>query len=141
MTTRASIANGVVRANAHYQCMKCNGTGRLGRDAICGCVYRSVWRQCWRRAVELCTSRPRVRQRGRGYDFPFLDYAIDVSMRALSCPTAAREVLSLSTAGADWRAGCGALHIDKGTWFHRLYHAEELAGKECLARGLFPPPR
>jgi hypothetical protein len=130
---------------AKASCTICHGYGLRpvlrGEDYPCNCVFRAVFRACYRRfrdcvalgahtnAVtwERCGGPSGYRAYSRKWEEYMADFVI-VSRRTLE----ALEYAIFRThflLGADFKLCCRQLHIDRGTFFHHIYTIEERLGR------------
>lgn len=122
MTWDRSIAATIALTN----CVHCRGRGLRWQDQPCRCLLRAVFRQCYARF------RREAVGRFRRPSLYACDFAL-VGQRSLADPLEhARElgVFKLHfLLGADWKLCCRQLGIDRGTFFHAMYHCEALLGR------------
>jgi hypothetical protein len=116
---------------AHPRCKRCDGRGFLPLET-CECVSRAVFRivlsRYWR-AIE--TSRPTVRGMLLRCDFEL------AAARVLEPQEL--DVFRLHFLGrGDWHVCCRRLKVDRGRFYHSVYRAEAVLGRELLRRGIFP---
>ena len=141
---------------AKASCSTCHGwglcSGRNRGEVPCLCVFRRIFRICWRRYEECAALAPHVnavtweRCGGRGfraYSRPREEYMAD-------CCLVARRVLppclyaifqAHYERGLDWHACCKLLHMGRGLFFHHVYSLEELLGRafaELRPYALYP---
>lgn len=125
-------------------CAVCDGTGRLPRS-ICPCVYRSIFRICFRR-YRTCETFPdeksyiQISPSGMSTGFRRVEYAADFAItvqRVLSVE--ARKLFDLHfLAGMEEPECSRILKTDRGNFYHRVYQIEITLGRAMLNRGLFP---
>jgi hypothetical protein len=118
------------------------------RLRMCGCVYRRVFRICWRRYQQLrerygdLARRPRVRNGPGGLSFELrtVDFLADFDLLVADhMADREREIFALHfSGGADWKECCRRLGMDRGSFFHDLYRIERRIGRALLADGLAP---
>lgn len=133
---------------AKTSCTACEGLGirplRKGKEAPCNCVFRAVFRACYRRfrecvangehastvSLEFCRGRGGRRVYSRKREEYMADFCL-VSRRVLAEPdyTVFRFHFLL---GADWRLCCRRLNMDRGNFFHAVYRIEKQLGR-CFA--------
>lgn len=144
-------------ALARSTCAHCHGyglrPGRNDRETPCNCVFRAVFRACYRRFRE-CASKEKHLSRvqlefsggkdnrmayGRKVEEYLADFCL-VSRRVL--PAFDYDVFRFHfLLGADWKLCCWRMHIDRGTFFHTVYRIEQRLGKafrELEPYSLFP---
>ena len=144
-------------ALAQQSCTWCFGTGlrpgRAGKTAPCNCVFRAIFRACYqkfRTIVEggvyysksslTATHHP---GRTRTWGFRNQEFAADfylVSKRHLNEQEHTLFRLHYLL-GADWRACCGKLGMDRGRFFQECYRIEQILGRvfrELKPHALFP---
>jgi hypothetical protein len=138
-------------------CFFCHGYGMLpvlnGDEQPCKCVFRAVYRACLRRMTECqqlshhtgritwdrCGGPSGYRVYSRKREEFIADFC-GISRRVLEDLDYEIQRLHHVLHG-DWTVCCRALHIDRGTFFHRVYIIEELAGRafaECEPYALYP---
>jgi hypothetical protein len=143
---------------ARLSCTACGGEGVIkeedGHIIPCHCVLRAVFRACYARfrvsvRKEKHLSRVSFDHFG-GRDRRMMwcrkdeEYAADfhlVSRRALD-PELYRIFSYHFLLGADWRLCCRRLRVDKGWFFHTVYHIQETLGRafyELEPYALYPP--
>src|SRR4051794_27031095 len=130
---------------AFSSCSQCGGQGmrvlRRGAERPCDCVFRAIFRACYRRFREYatqgaqagtvsleCTQGPiGYRMYSRKREEYMADFCV-VSRRALNDDDYKifRYAILL---GADWRLCLRRLNTDRGTFFHDLYRMEERLGR------------
>jgi len=133
-------------ALAAHSCVHCDGLGlRVGeRDEPpqpCNCVLRAIFRACFIRFRE-CAAKEKYLTRVTLDTVPGVDsknaysrkneeYVADfclVSNRLL-----AEDEYNIFRyhylLGADWRLCCRRLNIDRGTFFHKVYHIQQRLGR------------
>ena len=138
-------------------CTQCEGHGlreiRRGTEIPCSCVFRAIFRACYRRFRE-CAS-PGVYPGSvsldhlegpigkRTYGLKREEYMADFCL-------AARRELSDNDyrifkftflLGADWPAACERLNLDRGTYFHHVYRIQGILGRtfaELMPYPLYP---
>jgi len=147
-----------VLALAKQQCTHCLGMGlrkssTTGADVPCNCVFRSVFRACYRRfrfiaSQEKQISQARLEQvngkEGRHtWGIKNSEYMVDfclVAKRVLS--PAEHAIFKFHyLLGADWKLCCRQLKTDRGTFFHNVYKVEEKLGRvfrELAPYSLYP---
>jgi hypothetical protein len=138
-------------------CTYCSGYGRRsilrGPEVICACVWRAVFRACYRRFRECAGSAGHIngitlaRCGGpsgyRVYSRKREEFAADFVL--LARRSLGLEELAVFNShfllGADWRLCCRQMHIDRGAFFHLVYAVEVRMGRvyaECDPYSLFP---
>ena len=144
-------------ALASPQCSYCHGLGLKdgleNRGEPCDCVLRNIFRAChkhFRRCVQqdrhLSVSRLDVINGsasryswGRKDEEFIADFCL-VTRRTLN-ESEYRLFKYHFLLGADWRACCRKLNMDRGTFFHVLYRLESKLGRvfrELQPYGLYP---
>ena len=139
---------------AKASCDFCHGYGMLpvlrGQEVPCKCVFRSIYRTCLRRLIDcqilafhtgtVVLERPGGPSGYRSYSRKQEEFIADfrlISRRVLDdldCEIQRwHHVL-----GKDWTVCCRALHLDRGTFFHRVYAIEELAGRAFAETEPYP---
>jgi len=126
---------------------KCSATGA---DVPCNCVFRTVFRACYRRFRHIASQEKHISQarleqvngkEGRQtWGMKNSEYMVDF------CLVAKRTLNSADYSlfkfhfllGADWKLCCRRLNIDRGTFFHRVYKVQEKLGR--VFRELAPYP-
>ena len=139
------------------RCKRCQGSGlrviRASIEVPCGCVFRSVFRICYRRFRECvalgdhtssvsleCTRGSECR---RAYSRKTEEFAADF------CLVSRRELDDFEhkifryhfLLGADWRLCCGKLRMDRADFFYHIYRIEQKLGRvfaELEPYPLFP---
>ena len=142
---------------AKASCSFCHGYGLRpvlrGTEAPCGCVFRAVFRACYRRfreCVALGTHTNAVtweRCGGptgyRAYSRKREEYMGDfylVSRRMLD-EFENRVFRAHYLLGADWKLCCRQMRIDRGTFFHAVYRIQQKLGRvfrELSPYSLYP---
>ena len=135
----------VALANAH--CVYCHGVGidrgtarvRKIRPELCGCVYRQIFRICFRRyqlaeedirgtcMIEVGNGAPNCTRIDSEYCADFEG----VAMRALPTPEMQDVFRYHFLAGGDWKFCVARMDVDKGRFFHLVYKVQELIGLRC----------
>jgi hypothetical protein len=148
-----------VIAMAREACTQCHGTGlrnekRQGRETPCGCVFRAIFRACYRRFRTLAQqekhiSRVRLEQVINGkehrqtWGMKDEEYMADfllVTKRSLS-ESEHRIFRFHYLLGGDWKLCCRRLNMDRGDFFHELYRIQSKLGRiyrELKPYALFP---
>jgi hypothetical protein len=143
---------------SNLKCVKCHGWGfRPGAhrsdNEPCPCVLRAIFRACLRR-FWCCEDNEGYVSAVRYEHSPGVDSmatwtrAVE-DYRADFCLIARRFLDERNFKifrfhflhGADWRACCRLLRIDRGTFFHAVYRIEQRLGRayrETRPYGLFP---
>jgi len=142
---------------AKASCTFCHGYGMRpvlrGTEAPCNCVFRAVFRACYRRfrecvilgthtnAVtwERCGGPSGYRTYSRKREEFMADFCL-VSRRTLE-DFEYRIFRSHYLLGADWRLCCRQLNIDRGNFFHYVYNIEDRLGRvfaELTPYALYP---
>ena len=143
---------------ARLSCRLCGGEGvkqeNIGTITPCHCVLRASFRACSAR-FRLCVGREKYLSRVSFEHFGGTDrrmmwcrkdeeYAADfhlVSRRVLE-PELYRIFSYHFLLGADWKLCCRRLRLDRGRFFHAIYHIQETLGRvfyELEPYGLYPP--
>jgi len=156
---RPELWDGIAAANARSSCRRCTGigfrTGRGGREVVCNCVLRGVFRACLRRYRNCSMKLPQLahvsytcsfgRDRRRMYELKNQDFIADfylVSRRTLANDPTLWQIFDLHhLQGHDWKICCRQIRIDRGTFFHAVYRLEERLGRvfrELRPYGLYP---
>ena len=138
-------------------CAYCGGQGvkksRGRSEAPCNCVYRSVFRACYKR-FRYCVAKEKYvskvslvpchgRDQRLAYERLTEDYIADfclVSKRHLS-EFDYRIFRYHFLLGADWRLCCARLGIERGNFFHAVYRIQQRLGrvfKDLQPYGLYP---
>jgi len=131
---RRSTVIGIAKAS----CTFCHGYGLLPSrrgdvETPCGCVFRAIFQVCFARyqechATALHTNGVTL-ERG-GFPTGYCMYSRRREEYAADFALVSRRHLHPSDydlfrrhwlLGAEWRQCCSALHIDRGTFFHRVY--------------------
>jgi hypothetical protein len=124
-----------------------------GSEAPCNCVFRAVFRACYRRFRECvalgthtnavtwdrCGGPSGYRTYSRKREEFMADFYL-VSQRTLD-EFENRIFRAHYLLGADWRLCCRQLKIDRGTFFHNVYDIENRLGRvfaELTPYALFP---
>lgn len=134
--------------------MKCAGLGaRLGdwgKWAVCGCVYRSVFRTCyegWKHSREVpihtCTWVKLAKIQRYAWSRPGQEYRADFELLAARVLDKSHlAVFRLHfIQGGGWKACCKLLRMDRGNFFHSVYRVEQTLGRACRELqpyGLYP---
>jgi hypothetical protein len=147
-----------VLALAKETCSHCRGFGlrkssRTGAEVPCTCVFRTVFRACYRRfrycaSQEKHISHARLEQtngkEGRhSWGMKDEEYMADfclVSKRTLD-PVHFQIFRFHYLLGADWKLCCRRLNMDRGTFFHTVYEIQAKLGRvfrELTPFSLFP---
>jgi hypothetical protein len=139
---------------AKASCNFCHGYGMRpvlrGTEAPCNCVFRAIFRACYRRfreCVALGTHTNSVtweRCGGpsgyRAYSRKREEYMADfflVSRRTLE-DLENRVFRYHFLLGADWKVCCRKLHIDRGNFFHTVYNIENRLGRVFAELAPYP---
>jgi hypothetical protein len=147
-------------ALAQQSCVYCFGLGqRLGRhgaETPCNCVFRAIFRACYNRFCALATLdrkfahvsaaslENRNGARGQGmWGRKDEEYCADFCLVAQRSLTIAQHRLFRFhyLLGADWKACCAKLDMDRGAYFHESYRIEQTLGRvfrELQPHALFP---
>jgi len=130
---------------ARVSCSYCHGYGlrlvRRGKDVPCSCVFRAVFRACYRRfrecvangahtstvTLEFCQGAEGRRVYSRKREEYIADFCL-VSRRLLTEPEH-RIFRGHFLLGADWKLCCRQFGIDRGTFFHEVYRIEQKLGQ------------
>jgi hypothetical protein len=144
-------------ALAQQSCTQCHGLGlkptRTGASTPCACVFRAIFRACYRKFRECADKEKYVSRvsleanRGaqrknifglKGEEF-MADFCL-VSRRVLS--DAEYQIFKFHfLLGADWKLCCRRLNMDRGTFYHEVYRIQERLGRvfrELEPYALFP---
>jgi len=144
-----------VLALAKETCTRCRGFGsraskKTGADVPCNCVFRAVFRACYRRfrycsSHEKHISRARLEQingkEGRhSWGLKDEEYLADFCLIAKRTLDSTDYVLFKYhfLLGADWKLCCRRLGIKRGDFFHAVYLVQEKLGR--VFRELTPYP-
>ena len=130
---------------AKLNCSYCHGYGMRpvlhGPETPCDCVFRAVFRACYRRfreCVELgthinavtwerCGGPAGYRTYSRKREEYMADFCL-VSRRTLE--DIEQQLFRVHyLLGADWKLCCRQLKMDKGTFFHHIYSIEGRLGR------------
>ncbi|MGH9345067.1 MAG: hypothetical protein ACRD19_15065 [Terriglobia bacterium] len=144
-------------ALANQHCVYCLGlglrSGRSGKDTVCNCVLRAIFRWCHGKFRELASREQYVsrvsleanpgRRQKTMYSRKGEEYMADFCLIARrTLPEDAHKIFRMHfLLGADWKACCRRLGIDRGTFFHDCYRIEEKLGRafrETQPYSLFP---
>ena len=142
---------------ANASCTYCHGYGlrlvRNGKEAPCPCVFRAVFRACYRRfrecaangehtstvTLEFCRGAEGRRTYSRKREEFMADFCL-VSRRLLN--DLEHQLFRYHfLLGADWKLCCRRLRIDRGNFFHAVYRIEQKLGRvfrELEPYSLFP---
>jgi hypothetical protein len=140
MWTRSEVI-GLAKASCGF----CHGYGLLpilhSVEEPCKCVFRAIFRACHARyreceAMVTHTNGVGIERAGgpsgyRLYSRKRQEYTADFALVAhrILVPED-HDLFRLHFLGrADWRACCCSLHIDRGTFFHRVYTITERLGR------------
>ena len=139
---------------AKASCNFCHGYGLLpvlrGEESPCHCVFRAIFRACYRRFRECVAlgahTNPITWERCggpsgyRAYSRKREEYMADfylVSQRTLEDDE--KPVFRYHfMLGADWKACCQRLKIDRGTYFHLVYSIESRLGRVFAELAPYP---
>ena len=131
---------------AKATCNFCHGYGLRpvlrGKESPCNCVFRAVFRACYRRfrecvalgahtnAVtwERCGGPSGYRAYSRKREEYMADFCI-VSQRTLLEEIETRVFRYHFLLGSDWKICCKQLNIDRGTFFHLVYSIQNRLGR------------
>jgi hypothetical protein len=131
---------------AKTSCAQCHGLGmrfiRQGKETPCNCVFRAIFRACYRRFREYAEQEKTIttvtleycpgRNGGKRYysrkTEEFLADFVLLSRRALD-EEEYRAFRFHFLLGADWRLCCRQMNLDRGTFFHLIYRVEQKLGK------------
>jgi hypothetical protein len=135
-------------------CTQCEGHGmkeiRGGAEIPCSCVFRAIFRACYRRFRE-CAS-PGVVPGAVSLDHvqgPVgkLVYSLKREEFLADFCLAARRSLSDNDyrifkytflLGADWPLCCKRLNMDRGTYFHHVYRVQGILGRNFAEMEPYP---
>lgn len=150
----AAATHAIALAAARMRCAVCMGRGVRETGLRCSCAERHAWRaviDAWQ--YRLYRANRCIRTGAHTYSMPAAEYGAEIWLAARhailgyappALPAVIRHaeelwlVLRLAYAGMDHRSGMKRTGLDRGTWFHRLYRAEALAGGACIDSGLYP---
>jgi hypothetical protein len=138
-------------------CAVCGGSGirdsRAGQMTPCSCVFRGIFRACYARFRYCVTKEKHIskvslvarqgKERKLTYERLIEDYIADfclVSRRSLT-ESEHRIFRYHYLLGADWRLCCRQLKMDRGTFFHSVYHIQQKLGRifrELRPYSLYP---
>ena len=142
---------------AKVSCSYCHGYGlrfvRKGKEVPCQCVFRAIFRACYRRfqecvahgchtstvTLEFCRGAEGRRTYSRKREEYMADFCL-VSQRALD-DFEHRIFRYHFLLGADWKLCCRQLSVDRGSFFHTIYKIQEKLGRtfvELEPYALFP---
>lgn len=122
----------IAKVYALRGCRVCNETGHVPGKGTCHCVLRG--------ACRIAVAKWRSVQHRFPGRFREMLFRCDVEI-------AAARVLHGTELGIfrlhflhyqNWHDCCGALRVDRGTFFHLVYKIEARLGRELLRRGIFP---
>jgi hypothetical protein len=141
-------------ALARASCTICHGYGmrlvRNGKEAPCDCVFRAVFRACYRRfrecvalgpqtgsvVLEFCGGTDGNRMYSRKKEEYTADFCL-VSRRVLDAIE--QKVFRYHyVLGADWKLCTRQLKLDRGSFYHLLYRIESKLGKVFAALEPYP---
>jgi hypothetical protein len=143
---------------AKATCAHCQGTGvrfqgRHKSESPCCCVYRNIFRACYRRFRDCVLDKGRISpvsldwsvasEGKRFYSRKVEEYIADfctVSRRALDNEQYRLFRLHYLL-GADWKLCARHFRLDRGSFFHRIYEVEAILGRtfrELRPFGLYP---
>lgn len=140
MQWNRSNAIGIAKAS----CVKCQGLGlrtTRGTETPCQCVFRGVFKACWNRfrecvalgnygssvSLEFSNGMDGRRCYSRKREEYMADFCL-VARRSLN-EEEYRVFRFHYLLGANWRMCCQRLKIDRGEFFHQVYHMEEKLGR------------
>lgn len=142
---------------AKARCKECHGCGmhltRGGRMTACNCVYRAIFRACYRRFTECAhqeaspvsaTLEPCYGPENRhSYSMKSEEYLADFTLIAKRTLTEDdyRLFRFHYLLGADWKLCCARLNMGRGNYFHSLYRIQQTLGKtfrDLRPYSLFP---
>jgi len=143
---------------AKESCTLCQGTGlRFGRgvnSAPCSCVFRAIFRACYRKFRYLAQQEkhisrvrmePVVRGRDRSYSWGMKDEEYMADFLLVSRRSLDEKEYQLFRfhflLGADWKLCCARLKMDRGDFFHEVYRIQRKLGRvyrELKPYALFP---
>jgi hypothetical protein len=130
---------------ARPACTSCHGRGLRplfnGTEAPCNCVFRAIFRTCYRRfrecavlaehissvSLDYCRGREGSRVYSRKREEFVADFLL-VTRRVLS-EADYKFFTHHFLLGADWRLCGRQLHMERGDFFHQLYRVEERLGR------------
>ncbi len=135
-------------------CTQCEGHGmreiRRGAEMPCSCVFRAIFRACYRRFRE-CAS-PGILPGAvsldhlegpigrRTYGLKREEYMADFCLatrRSLS-DNDYRIFKYPFLLGADWELACKRLNLDRGTYFHHVYRIQGILGRSYAEMKPYP---
>ena len=130
---------------AKVSCSACHGYGlrliRNGKEVPCECVFRAVFRTCYRRfrecvvngahtstvTLDFCRGMEGRRTYSRKREEYMADFCL-VSQRLLN--EVEHQVFRFHfLLGADWKLCCRRLRLNRGYFFHLVYRVENKLGK------------
>ena len=142
---------------ASISCKHCQGVGLKpgwhGVDAPCNCVFRSIFRTCYKRFVECIRSAQHVSvvnfepchgsERRALFSRKSEEYIADFTLVAkrLLDEEDYRLFRFYFLLGTDWKLCCNRLKMDRGHFFHTVYRIEHTLGRgfrEVEPYALFP---
>jgi hypothetical protein len=142
---------------AKLACSFCHGYGMRpllsGVEAPCSCVFRAIFRACYRRYWECVCLLPHTNgiiwgrgggQSGyRAYSRPREEFTADFCLvgRRMLEEMEYQVFQTHYLERADWRTCCGQLKINRGQFFHYVYCIEDELGRvfaELRPYPLFP---
>jgi len=142
---------------AKESCVNCKGLGLLADQGApntpCGCVLRAVFRACYARYVfcvtkekymsKVCLVARQGKERKRCYERLLEDYIADFYLVSLRSLNAFERGLFRAhfLEGGDWRVCCRRLRVDRGIFYHAVYHIQQKLGRvfrELRPYSLFP---
>ena len=148
----------VVLALAKEDCTQCRGFGLrgssgTGEETPCNCVFRSIFRACYKRFRYCASEEKHVgharleqvngkehRQTWGMKDEEFMADFCLVAKRALT-PYEYRIFRFHFLLGADWKLCCRQMKMDRGDFFHEVYRMQQKLGrvfKELKPYALYP---
>lgn len=153
MTWNRSNALGLALAS----CTQCHGHGmrdiRGTADRPCSCVFRAIFRACYRRFRAFALEGPNAGAVSvdhvdgpmgkQVYSLKREEYMADfclITRRVLS-DNDYRIFRYTFLLGADWELCCRRLGIDRGTYFHHIYRIQGILGRtfaETTPYALYP---
>jgi hypothetical protein len=141
-------------ALAELTCARCKGLGLTyprGKQTPCNCVFRSIFRSCFKQfrhivksGVSISTVRLEYVGKGSGrrimYGNRRAEFMADFHLIAKRTLTAFEwRIFSYHfLLGADWNLCCTRLNMERGKFFHAVYRVEQKLGR--VFRELEPYP-
>jgi hypothetical protein len=134
-----------IMALSRALCADCEGKGirvsETGKESPCNCVYRKVFRTCYRRFLEcagkdepsgrMSTERGITRGHASGWGRKEEEYVADFCLIAKRLLTEEehRVFRFHYLLGANYKLCCRQMKLDRGTFFHFVYRIQRKLGK------------